>query len=163
MILPNLKSTGTFTRSVSPGAAGEAFFRDSLWMPHVDAFGRRRRSGDVIDVGFRRGGVRSLRSRSTYPTSQRPHLTGDGHTKPILTEVKDQVLLGLWTCRDRSVDSWIGTESQAGLAAAFAARSLGGKEDGGRRTRETHGRKRHGNKETWVFQRWGHETFSLNV
>ena len=31
--------------------------------------------------------------------SQRPHFTGDGHTKPILTEVKDQVLLGLWTCR----------------------------------------------------------------
>ena len=30
-----------------------------------------------------------------------PHFTGDGHTKPILTEVKDQVLLGLWTCRDR--------------------------------------------------------------
>ena len=28
------------------------------------------------------------------PTSQRPHLTGDGHTKPILTEAKDQVLLG---------------------------------------------------------------------
>ena len=28
------------------------------------------------------------------PTSQRPHFTGDGHTKPILKEVKDQVLLG---------------------------------------------------------------------
>ena len=28
-------------------------------------------------------------------TSQRPHFTGDGHTKPILTEVKDQVLRGL--------------------------------------------------------------------
>ena len=31
---------------------------------------------------------------SRYPTSQRPHFTGDGHTKPILTEVQDQVLLG---------------------------------------------------------------------
>ena len=35
-----------------------------------------------------------------FPTSQRPHFTGAGHTKPILKEVKDQVLLGLWTCRD---------------------------------------------------------------
>ena len=33
------------------------------------------------------------------PTSQRPHFTGDGHTKPILNEVKDKVLLGLWTGR----------------------------------------------------------------
>ena len=33
------------------------------------------------------------------PTSQRPHFTGDGHTKPILEEVKDQGLLGIWTCR----------------------------------------------------------------
>ena len=37
---------------------------------------------------------------NTIPTSQRPHFTGDGHTKPILNEVKDQALLGLWTCRD---------------------------------------------------------------
>ena len=27
-------------------------------------------------------------------TSQRPHFTGDGHTKPILNEVKDQVSTG---------------------------------------------------------------------
>ena len=33
------------------------------------------------------------------PTGQRPHFAGAGHTKPILKEVKDQVLLGLWTCR----------------------------------------------------------------
>ena len=31
-----------------------------------------------------------------YPTGQR-HLTGRGHTKTLLKEVKDQVLLGLWT------------------------------------------------------------------
>ena len=34
-----------------------------------------------------------------YPTSHRPHFTGDGHTKPILKEVKYQVLLVIWTCR----------------------------------------------------------------
>ena len=34
-----------------------------------------------------------------------PHFTGDGHTKPILTEVKDQALLGLWTCRAQFVSN----------------------------------------------------------
>ena len=33
------------------------------------------------------------------PTSQRPHFTGDGHRKPVLKEVKDQVELGPWTRR----------------------------------------------------------------
>ena len=42
------------------------------------------------------------------PTSQRPHCTGDGHTKPILKEVNNQVLLGLWTCR-----VFLGTQSQS--------------------------------------------------
>ena len=40
-----------------------------------------------------------LKGTPTFPgpTSQRPHFTGDGHT--MLKEVKDLVLLGLWTCR----------------------------------------------------------------
>ena len=29
-------------------------------------------------------------------------MTGSGHAKPVLNEVKDQVKLGLWTCRDLS-------------------------------------------------------------
>ena len=37
-----------------------------------------------------------------FPTGQRPHLTGSGHAKPVLNEVKDQVKLGLWTCRGLS-------------------------------------------------------------
>ena len=50
-------------------------------------------------------GGQGLNKCVSLPISQRHHFTGDGHTKPIHTEVlkKEQVLLGLWTCRDWEV------------------------------------------------------------
>ena len=99
--------------------------RQVAWRPRIGRGPARTVLGRLKGDQIKFGGFGTHHLYESIPTSQRPHFTGDGHIKPILNEVKDQVLLGLWTgrvCID-TYDSRVLVRVLKGMVSPFPPQS----------------------------------------